>query len=208
MVACLIGFNAYANGSAKLGGTFVNSDRATITFSADDQWERDKWQRATELDYVYQEDNDIETLNEFYGSLKINYTFAPKHYVFSQLTYDNDQTRLNTNRTSMTYGYGYKLLRTDRIKSSNELSVGYLNSDLFDEMIFRNSLWFFYSITDKVNFTNKLLVEWGDNTDNYIRNETSLNYNFTNNLVLSVGNTYTEDPVDNNVLGISLGVNW
>ena len=32
----------------------------------------------------------------------------------------------------------------------------------------------------------------------------SLNYNFSNGLVFSLNNTYTEDPIDNNVLSISL----
>ena len=204
----VIAMPVYATGSAKIGGTFVNSDESTFTVSVDDQWEKGDWQRATELDYTYRESKNVETLNELYGSFKINYTFAPKHYVFSQLIYDNDKLRADQQRLSMTYGYGYKLLRTERFKASNEVSIGYLNSDLLDEVIFRNSLWFFFKVADKVNFTNKYLLEWGDNAEDYVRNETSLNYNFDNGFVLSLSNTYTEDPVDNNVLGVTIGVKW
>jgi len=208
IVLTLVALPVFAGGSAKIGGTFVNSDEATFTASLDNKWEEGVWQRSSEIDYIYKESNDIETLNEFYGSTKINYTFAPKHYVFGQLIYDADKFRADETRISLTYGYGYKLLRTERFKASNEISVGYLNSDLLDEVIFRNSLWFFYKVADKVSLTNKYLLEWGDNADDYVRNETSLNYNFDNGLVLSLTNTYTEDPVDNNVLGVTIGVKW
>ncbi len=208
IVLTLIALPVFAGGSAKIGGTFVNSDEATFTVSLDNQWEEGAWQRSSEIDYIYKESNDVETLNEFYGSTKINYTFAPKHYVFGQLIYDTDKFRTDETRTSLTAGYGYKLLRTERFKASNEISVGFLNSDLVEEVIFRNSLWFFYKVADKVSLTNKYLLEWGDEADDYVRNETSLNYNFDNGLVLSLTNTYTEDPVDNNVLGVTIGVKW
>ena len=64
-----------ASGSAKVGGTFVNSDEATFKVSVDSQWESGAWQRSSEIDYIYKESNNIETLNEFYGSFKTNYTF-------------------------------------------------------------------------------------------------------------------------------------
>ena len=208
IVLTLIALPVFAGGSAKIGGTFVNSDEATFTVSLDNQWEEGAWQRSSEIDYIYKESNDVETLNEFYGSTKINYTFAPKHYVFGQLIYDTDKFRADETRTSLTAGYGYKLLRTERFKASNEISVGFLNSDLVEEVIYRNSLWFFYKVADKVSLTNKYLLEWGDEADDYVRNETSLNYNFDNGLVLSLTNTYTEDPVDNNVLGVTIGVKW
>lgn len=204
----LVAMPVFATGSAKIGGTFINSDESTLTFSLDNQWEQGDWQRSTELDYIYKETNNIESLNEFYGSTKINYTFAPKHYVFTQLIFDNDKFRADEKRVSMAYGYGYKLLRTESFKASNEISVGYLNSDLVEEVIYRNSLWFFYKIADKVSLTNKYLLEWGDQAEDYVRNETSLNYNFDSGMVLSLSNTYTEDPIDNNVLGVTIGVSW
>ena len=49
VVLLLISTNAYANGSAKIGGTFVNSDQSTFTLSVDDQWEKDKWQHDLAL---------------------------------------------------------------------------------------------------------------------------------------------------------------
>ena len=106
------------------------------------------------------------------------------------------------------FGYGIKLLRTERIKSSNEFSIAQLNTDNISEMIYRNSLWFAFKVSNSVNFTNKFLYEEGSDSDVFIRNETSLNYNFENGTVLSFSNTYTEDPIDHNVLSISVGKKW
>ena len=68
VVLLLLSINAYAKGSAKIGGTFVNSDQSTFTLSVDDQWEKDKWQRVLEFDYMYKENDNEETLNDFYSN--------------------------------------------------------------------------------------------------------------------------------------------
>lgn len=207
-VLTLVSLNANASGSAKIGGTFVNSDDATFKVAIDSSTEEGKWQRAYEVDYIYQTSSDIKTTDELYLNYKLIYTFAPKHYIVNTTSYDVDKFRLDEKRTSMALGYGYKILRTEKFKASNEFSIGYLTSDLVEEIIYRNSLWFFYKLSDKVNFTNKYLVEFGDEADDYVRNETSLNYNFDNGLVLGLTNTYTEDPIDNNILGVTIGIKW
>ena len=208
IVFALISLSAFAKGSAKIGGTFVNSDQSTFTLSIDDQWEKDKWQRVLEFDYMYRTNDNKETLNEFYSNAKGIYTFLPKHYVFSQITYDLDKFRADEQRISVTSGYGYKLLRTEKFKASNELSVGYLSSDFNQQVIYRNSLWFFFKINEKVAFTNKYLIEWGSGLDDYVRNESAFNYNFNNGMLLGIKNTYTEDPIDNNILSVTIGVKW
>lgn len=208
IVLLLVSVNLYASGSAKIGGTFVNSDDATFKIAYDSSTEKGNWQRGLEVDYMYQTQSDVESTNELYLNTKLIYSFAPKHYVVSTSTYDIDKFRTDEERISMALGYGYKLLRTEKFKASNELSIGYLTSDLVDEIIYRNSLWFFYKLSDKMNFTNKYLVEFGDEAEDYVRNETSLNYNFDNGLVLGITNTYTEDPIDNNILGVTIGIKW
>jgi putative salt-induced outer membrane protein YdiY len=207
-VLVIITMPVQAKGSAKIGGTFVNSDDATFKVAYDSSTEKGNWQRALEVDYMYQTQSDVESTNELYLNHKLIYSFAPKHYIVSTSSYDIDKFRTDEQRISMALGYGYKLLRTEKFKASNEFSIGYLTSDLVDEIIYRNSLWFFYKLSDKVNFTNKYLVEFGDEAEDYVRNETSLNYNFDNGLVLGITNTYTEDPIDNNILGVTIGVKW
>ena len=197
-----------ASGSAKLGGTLINSHSVTVNGSFDYQWEQDKWQQTLETDYVYKKEDSEEILNEFVFNTKTNYTFSPKQYVFGVLGYDNDKFRADGDRKVLGVGYGYKLLRTDRMKESNEFSIATLQTDSINEAIIRNSLWFFYKVAEKITFTNKFLYEEGSDSDVYIRNETALNYNLDSGLVLSLANTYTEDPIDTNVFSFNVGVKW
>ena len=155
--------------------------------------------------FSHKESNDVETLNEFYGSTKINYTFAPKHYVFGQLIYDTDKFRTDETRTSLTAGYGYKLLRTERFKASNEISLAFLKSDS-NEMIVRNSLWVTYKFSPNLNLTNKLLYESGN--DMYLRNSTDLMYKLTDKISIGVGNTYTDNIETRNVFTINLAIKF
>tara|TARA_B100000963_G_C22425955_1_gene579876 strand:- start:75 stop:743 length:669 start_codon:yes stop_codon:yes gene_type:complete len=204
----LITLPVNATGSAKLGGTFINSESATVTGSFNYQWEEGNLQQTFESDYQYKKNDDTEVMHELYLNTKTNYTFAPKHYVFGIAQYDYDKFRADGDRKVLGFGYGIKLLRTDRIKSSNEFSIAQLNTDSISEMIYRNSLWFSYKLTDNINFTNKFLYEEGSDSDVFIRNETAFNYVFDNGTSIGLGNTYTEDPVDNNVLSITIGRKW
>tara|TARA_B100001057_G_scaffold493264_1_gene587339 strand:- start:401 stop:1069 length:669 start_codon:yes stop_codon:yes gene_type:complete len=204
----LITLPVNATGSAKLGGTFINSESATVTGSFNYQWEEGNWQQTLESDYQYKKNDDTEVMHELYLNTKTNYTFAPKHYVFGIAQYDYDKFRADGDRKVLGFGYGIKLLRTDRIKSSNEFSIAQLNTDSISEMIYRNSLWFSYKLTDNINFTNKFLYEEGSDSDVFIRNETAFNYVFDNGTSIGLGNTYTEDPIDNNVLSITIGRKW
>ncbi len=204
----LLSTSVQGSGSVNVGGTFVNSDQATFKAGWKDTWEEGKWQRTWESDYIYKKANDIKTLNEFYGSYKANYTFAPKHYVFAQASYDYDEFREDGDRKVSAFGYGIKLLRTDKFKVSNEFSIGYLNTENYQETIWRNSLWFFFKLDDKYTLTNKFLYTIGDRSDVYIRNQTSFNYLLTDKITVGLSNTYTEDPIDNNVLSINLGYNY
>ena len=204
----LITLPVNATGSAKLGGTFINSESATVTGSFNYQWEEGNLQQTFESDYQYKKNDDTEVIHELYLNTKTNYTFAPKHYVFGIAQYDYDKFRADGDRKVLGFGYGIKLLRTDRIKSSNEFSIAQLNTDSISEMIYRNSLWFSYKLTDNINFTNKFLYEEGSDSDVFIRNETAFNYVFDNGTSIGLGNTYTEDPVDNNVLSITIGRKW
>ena len=89
---------------------------------------------------------------------------------------------------------------------SNELAVGYLNSDMGDEILFRNSLWFFYKLAPKLNFTNKYLYEASDVP--LVRNETAFNYLLTDTIKISLKNVYTEDPYSDNILSFNIGYTW
>jgi len=190
-------------GSFDISGKAENKANQ-FTASLDNSWEAGKWERDVEFNYRYKDANDIRTKNSGLVAFKQRLTFKPKHYVFGLTRYDYNEFRDIKYRAQVGLGYGYKILRTERIKMSNEFSIGFMNNNVGNETYARNSVWFFYKIADKVNFTNKFLYEASDVP--LLRNETAINFMLTDKLKLGISNIYTEDPNSDNVLSFNVGV--
>lgn len=202
----LITMPAYGKGSAKFGLTQINSDSTTLSASIDQTWDNPIIDLVIETDYVYKEQENLVKMDKFSTILKANKDLTDKFYTFGVASYDSDKLRDTGDRIVGGAGLGWKIFRNDNWKISHESSLAYLTTDFVDEAIFRNSLWIFYKLGENLNVTNKLLSETG--TDKYLRNETSLNYSLTEKVSLGFSNTYTEDPIDNNVLSVTIGVKW
>lgn len=206
VVLVLLTMPVQATGNAKFGLTQINSDSTTLKLSVDHEWDNPLIDFVVETDYVYKEQSDIVKMDKFSIIGKANKDITPKYYAFSVTSYDTDKLRASGDRIVTGGGIGIKVFRNDNWKISYESSLAYLTTDLVDEAIMRGSLWVFYKLNDTLNVTNKLLTETG--TDTYLRNETAVNYSLSDKVSLGFSNTYTEDPIDNNVLSITIGVKW
>ena len=208
LLLCLITNPVYASGQAELGGKFDDGD-LSITTSVDYSWPAGKFERDIEFDYRYKELDDLLDTNKGLIAFKQRYEFKPKHYTFGLVRYDYNEFRTINHRRQVNIGWGYKLIRTDKIKMSNEFAIGYLNSEMdigshsVNEILFRNSLWFFYQVAPKLSFSNKFLYEASDTP--LIRNETAFNYLLTDKIKIGLKNVYTEDPNNKNYLSFNIG---
>tara|TARA_Y100001937_G_scaffold39280_1_gene55873 strand:- start:2158 stop:2820 length:663 start_codon:yes stop_codon:yes gene_type:complete len=202
----LITLPVSAKGSAKFGLTQINSDSTTLKASVDHTWDNEIIDLVTETDYVYKKQDGLVKMDKFSTILKANKDLTDKLYTFGVASYDSDHLRSSGDRVVGGAGIGWKIFRNDNWKISHESSVAYLTTDIVSEAILRNSLWVFYKLQDNLSITNKLLSELG--TDTYLRNETAINYSLTETVSIGFSNTYTEDPKDNNVLSITIGVKW
>ena len=203
----IILFSPMANGTGQVdfGGKYDDGDLYTLT-SLDLSWESGSWKRDIEFDYRYQDKKDIRTTNKGLLGFKQRLELKPKHYVFGLIRFDYNEFRPIDSRLQSNIGWGYKILKTEKIKISNEFAVGVLHTDIRNELIFRNSLWFFYKVAPKLNFSNKFLYEAADTP--LIRNETEFNYLLTDKIKVGLKNTYTEDPFSDNILSFNLGYIW
>ena len=206
VVLLLLTMPVVASGNAKFGLTQINSDSTTLKLSVDHEWDNPLIDFVVETDYVYKEQEDVVKMDKFSVIGKANKDITPKYYAFSVTSYDTDKLRASGDRIVAGAGIGYKVFRNENWKISYESSLAYLTTDLVDEAIMRGSLWMFYKLNDTLSVTNKLLTETG--TDTNIRNETAINYSLSDKISLGFSNTYTEDPIDNNVLSITIGVKW
>ena len=206
-VYIIILFSPMANGTGQIdfGGKYDDGDLYTLT-SLDLSWESGSWERDIEFDYRYQDKKDIRTTNKGLIGFKQRLELKPKHYVFGLIRFDYNEFRPIDSRLQSNIGWGYKILRTEKIKISNEFAVGVLHTDIRNELIFRNSLWFFYKVAPKLNFSNKFLYEAADTP--LIRNETEFNYLLTDKIKMGLKNTYTEDPFSDNILSFNVGYIW
>jgi len=202
LLSCVLP-TAFADSKITIGGTLVKDTSTVVTTSIDHSKEYGRWQHALESTYVYNEKNSIRTRNEGYFSFKENYELGEKDYALGWLRYDHDEFRDDSNRTSLSFGYGYKLLRTDTLKVSNEFSVGKMNHNLGLSDVVSNSFWVSYKVAKKVTFINRFLVDWAD--QQYIRNKTELNYQLDQGIILGVTNLYTKDPVIDNITTFNIG---
>ena len=206
-VCIIILFSPMANGTGQIdfGGKYDDGDLYTLT-SLDLSWESGSWERDIEFDYRYQDKKDIRTTNKGLIGFKQRLELKLKHYIFGLIRFDYNEFRPIDSRLQSNIGWGYKILRTEKIKISNEFAVGVLHTDIRNELIFRNSLWFFYKVAPKLNFSNKFLYEAADTP--LIRNETEFNYLLTDKIKIGLKNTYTEDPFSDNILSFNVGYIW
>ena len=206
-VCIIILFSPMANGTGQIdfGGKYDDGDLYTLT-SLDLSWESGSWERDIEFDYRYQDKKDIRTTNKGLIGFKQRLELKLKHYIFGLIRFDYNEFRPIDSRLQSNIGWGYKILRTEKIKISNEFAVGVLHTDIRNELIFRNSLWFFYKVAPKLNFSNKFLYEAADTP--LIRNETEFNYLLTDKIKMGIKNTYTKDPFSDNILSFNVGYIW
>ena len=200
-------FSSIVNASGKfdLGGKLDDGDFSIIT-SVDYGWLAGKFERDIEFNYRYSDKNNKTSTNKGLIEYKQRLEFKPKHYAFTLTRYDYNEFRSIDSRLQSNVGWGYKILRTEKIKISNEFAVGILYTDIGDEIIFRNSLWFFYEVAPKLTFTNKFLYEAANIP--LVRNETQFNYLLTDKIKIGLKNIYTEDPRSDNILSFNLGYTW
>ena len=202
LILCLITNPVYASGQIDFGGKLDDGD-LSITTSVDYTWPAGKFERDIEFDYRYKDEDDIRSTSKGLIEFKQRYEFHNKHYTFGLARYDYNEFRPINSRLQSSIGWGYKILRTEKFKMSNEFAIGALHTDIGNEVLFRNSLWFFYEVAPKLNFSNKFLYEAAD--EPLIRNETSFDYLLTDKIKIGLKNIYTKDPHNDNILYFNVG---
>ena len=202
LILCLIANPVYATGQIDFGGKLDDGD-LSINTSLDYTWPAGKFERDIEFDYRYKDEDEIRSTSKGLIEFKQRYEFHNKHYSFGLARYDYDEFRPINSRIQSSVGWGYKILRTEKFKMSNEFATGILYTEMGTELIFRNSLWFFYEVAPKLNFSNKFLYEAAD--EPLIRNETSFDYLLTDKVKIGIKNIYTKDPRNDNILSFNIG---
>lgn len=187
-----------------VGASLIDAQDLTSNINIEHIHEKDRVRQEYEFEHLYQHVTGKVGKNDFYGLAKANYALDRKNYVLGVVKYEYDHFLRNQHNAVAAVGYGHKILRTDVLKVSNELSAGIMRTDTDTKPVLRNSLWVRYDDKRYV-FINKMLVEYTDFA--YVRNQTELGYKVTNKVTFGLRHVYTRNTErKSNVTLFNLGL--
>lgn len=187
-----------------VGASLIDAQDLTSNINVEHIHEKDKVRQEYEFEHLYQHVTGKVGKNDFYGLAKVNYALDSKNYAIGLIKYEYDHFLRNQHNAVAAVGYGHKLIRTDTLRVSNEVSAGVMRTDTDTKPVLRNSLWVRYD-DKKYVFINKMLLEYTDFM--YVRNQTELGYKVTNKVTFGLRHVYTRNTErKSNVTLLNLGL--
>jgi putative salt-induced outer membrane protein YdiY len=187
-----------------LGANIIDGKDITSNINVEHIRESGPWRQEYEAEHDYQNVTGKVGKNDFYGLAKANYSLDKKNYVSGVVKYEYDHFLVNQHNAVAAFGYGHKIIRTDTLRVSNEVSGGVMKTDTDTKPVLRNSLWIRYD-DKKYSFVNKMLLEYTDFM--YVRNQTELGYKVTNKVTFGLRHVYTRNTErKSNVTLLNLGL--
>ena len=205
-LALLVSTSAFAETTASLGGVFnYEAKNSSIQASVRDRFEVGPLQREFDLDYIRQEENDTVTTERTDVFGKINYALTQRLYLQGSGRFVDELAQ--EQRFVVGGGVGIKIIRTDFVKLSNELTVGY-NVINDKEVVYRNSIWLRVKFDDKNSFVNKFLVEQSDSQGWVYQNVVELNHAISDTFAVGIAHTEIEGLVDTSITSLTASVKF
>ncbi|RDS81567.1 DUF481 domain-containing protein [Dyella monticola] len=206
-------------GSGELGfaSTTGNSRSQNINAKLALNQETDQWKNSFFADWLRSKgqvtvtDAQGQTLKQFdttadrydFGA-SAGYKLDPRSYIVLAGRYDHDDFASNRWQGTVSIGYGYMALKTDRTQLSFELGPGYTEyqpatgsqtingvtvpyvASRQSEVVARGLVNYKYRITDNTAFDNTFLMEAGPK-NTYLQNDMGLAVSMTKKLSIKVG---------------------
>lgn len=196
-------------GKAEAGIVFSrgNTETTTANGKLDMATEIGQWKHSAFLAALYAESedsvtNERETSAERYEARwQSDYRITPRAFWFGGLRYERDEFSGFDYQASVTSGFGYRFIDTERTKFQGQAGIGYrqmqdsLTGQKDDDVVYRGDLGFEHRLTANTKLTDKLIVEAGaDNT--FAGNDLAIEVKMNERLGLSVGYgvRYNSDP--------------
>jgi len=184
------------SGKGELGLVIArgNSDTEAGNARFDLIYTEERWTNETNLSAVYARDSGVTSANRFVIGNKTDYSLSEKSYILGALRYDRDQFSTFRFQSTVSIGYGRRLLETERQKLKVELGPGFRFAEIRDtgesenEVIARGFADYTWTISETAALTNRFLVEAGaDNS--FFENVLGLTLAINSRLALKTGFT-------------------
>lgn len=148
-----------------------NSDTETANARLEVQYERERWSNESTLGVVYSRDSGETTNSRFVLGNKTSFDLSEKSYVLGALRYDRDRFSSYTYQSTVSLGYGRRLIDSERHRLNAEIGPGFRLAEVREtgesenEAILRGFVDYRWTMSDTAKLTNRFLVESGqDNT--------------------------------------------
>ena len=206
-------------GSGQLGfaSTTGNSRSQNVNAKLTLNQETDQWKNSFFLDALRSKgqvtvtaDNGATykqfdtTADRYDAGASAGYKLDPRSYVVTAIRYDHDDFAANRWQGTVSIGYGYMALKTDRTQLSFEIGPGYteyqpatgtevINGETIplveprqSEVVARGLVNYKYRLTDNTAFDNTFLMEAGSK-NTYLQNDAGLAVSMTKKLSIKLG---------------------
>ena len=204
--ALLFSFPAYAQvereTSGSLGGTVINDDNIVLTGAFKHVTDTGPREYSLESDILYKSANGVTSREQVNAVAKINQDIHTKHYVQVGVRYRHDPRTFSEDQVVYSIGHGFRIIKNDKTKLSNELSVGYKHgTGGYSDIVVRESIWLSHNLSKTVSVSNKFLIEQGSRT--FIQNKAEIKYKLSEKTSFSIQDLYTKDKREDNTLSFA-----
>jgi putative salt-induced outer membrane protein len=190
-------------GEFGLVSTSGNSDTFSLNLALEFMYESETWRHRFGAGALKSENNGDTTADRYDLGAQSDYKFNEKSYLFGALRYDNDDFSAYEDQATAAFGYGRKVIDTEKHKLMLEAGVGYRTATVAatgedeDGVIFRGLVDWIWQLTPSTSLGERFLIEAGsDNT--FIQNDLGLtvaiNSKFALNLAYQVRNNSDVPP--------------
>ena len=178
-------------GSASLGylSTSGNTESTNANASFEATWDLDgPWKHDWTALAINARTDDITTAESYAAGYKAQRDFSEASYLFFSADWRQDRFSGYDQQVSEAIGYGRRLVDNERHMLALEGGAGAKQSDLItgeelDEAIVRGALDYLFTISENSEFSQKLLIEQGDE-NRYTESTTSLKTSVVGNIAL------------------------
>ena len=188
--------------SGSLGGTVINDDNIVLTGAFKHVTDTGPREYSFESDILYKSANGVTSREQVNAFAKINQDIHPKHYVQIGVRYRHDPRTFSEDQVVYSIGHGFRIVKNDKTKISNELSVGYKHgTDGYSDVVVRESIWISHKLNSKLTASNQFMIEQGSRT--FMQNRAEIKYKLSEKTSFSIQDLYTKDWRKDNTLSFA-----
>ncbi len=158
--------------SGEVGVSFIsnngNTDSQNLGVKARAIRDGSVWRNTYKLESLNEETDDVRSAEKYFASAKFDRKLSEIDYLFGLIEHEDDRFSGYDYQTSITAGYGRKLLTSDAHKLEMEVGPGYRRSeikgdnDVEEEGTLRGALNYDWVITTASSFRQEVSVEAGE----------------------------------------------